>query len=197
MRSLRAALAASLAALALLAGCSDDDPSPGDPPSTGTPTGTPETPETPTSSAAPPTEPVLPDAATKATEDGARAFITYYFDLVSHAQVSGEVKALRRVSGPNCKGCNAGIAGVTKHYKGGGRIIGGALTPVVDRLREVSTKSGSLFGFHAVVTTTHDEQTIIESDGSSDTRSPGTDRWNLYLIWTPEQTWRLDVMDLK
>lgn len=195
MRSLRAALAAPLAALALLAGCTDDDPSPGDPTSTWTPTGKPET---PTSSAtAKPTEPALPDAATKATEAGARAFIAYYFDLVSYAQVSGDVRALKRASGPSCRGCNAGIEGVRKHYGGGGRIVGGALVPTIDRIREISTQSGSLFGFRAIVTTSHNEQTIIESDGSSDTRSPGTDHWNLYLLWTPSDSWRLDVMDLK
>lgn len=195
MRSLRAALAASLAALALLAGCSDDDPSPGGPTSTWTPTGKPETPSS--SATAKPTEPALPEAATKATEAGARAFITYYFDLISYAQISGEVRALKSVSGPNCEGCNAGIEGVREHYQGGGRIVGGALTPAIDRINEVSTKSGSLYGFHAVVTTTHEKQTVFDSDGSSDVRAAGTDRWDLYLLWTPDERWRLDVMDLK
>ncbi|QSR26854.1 hypothetical protein CFH99_14585 [Nocardioides aromaticivorans] len=195
MRSLRAALAASLAALALLAGCSDDDPSPGDPGSTSTPT---DKPETPTSSAtAKPTEPALPDAATKATEAGARAFITYYWDLINYAQVTGDVKALKRVSASSCEGCNAGIEGVREHYQSGGRVIGGAHRIAIKSLSELSTSSGNAFGFHGVVRASHDDQTIISSDGSEDVRGPGTDTFDVYLLWLEKAGWRLDVMEVR
>lgn len=195
MRSLRAALAASLAALALLTGCTDDDPSPGDPTSTWTPT---DKPETPTSSAtAKPTEPPLPDAATKATEEGARAFITYYWDLINYAQVTGEVKALKRVSAASCEGCNAGIAGVREHYRSGGKVIGGAHRVAIRSLSELSTSSGSAFGFHGVVRATHDNQTIVAPNGAEDVRGPGTDTFDVYLLWLEETGWRLDVMEVR
>ena len=194
MRSLRAALAASLAALALLAGCSDD-PSPGDPTSTSTPTGTPETPTS--TAAAKPTEPELPDAATKATEAGARAFIAYYWDLINYAQATGDVKGLKRVSAPSCEGCNAGIDGVRDHYRSGGRVIGGAHRIAVESLAELSTSSGDADGFHGVVRASHDDQTIVASDRAADVRGPGSDTFDVYLLWLEKTGWRLDVMEVR
>lgn len=195
MRSLRAALAASLTALALLAGCTDDDPSPDEPTSTWTPTGKPGTPTS--STTAKPTEPALPDAATKATEAGARAFITYYWDLINYAQVTGDVKALKRVSGSSCEGCNAGINGIREHYRTGGRVSGGAHRVEVKSLSELSTNSGSAYGFHGVVRASHADQTIISSDGTEDVRGPGSDTFDVYLLWLEANGWRLDVMELK
>ena len=195
MRSLRAALAASLAALALLAGCSDDDPSPGDPTSIWTPT---SKPETPTSSAtAKPTEPVLPDAATKATEEGARAFIAYYWAVVNYAQSTGDVAQLTRLSARSCDTCRGFIADVRAHYKAGGRIVGGSNTVRVTKASELSASSGSAFGFRLEQTVTHEAQTIIDPDGAEDEAEAGSDHFTGYVLWVDDTRWRLDVMELK
>ncbi|NYI47745.1 hypothetical protein BJ993_004825 [Nocardioides aromaticivorans] len=194
MRSLRAALAASLAALALLAGCSDDDPSPGDPGSTSTPTGNPET---PTSSAtAKPTEPALPDAATKATEAGARAFITYYWDLINYAQATGDVKALKRVSGPNCDACTGINDRLHDQYAKGGHVEGGTNSSRVLKASELTTASESAYGFRIRAEVSHDEQTIYDGDGTADQRAAGTDIFVMVLFWSANDSWRLDVMQV-
>ncbi len=192
MRSLRAALAASLAALALLAGCSDDDPSPGDPGSTSTPTGNPET---PTSSAtAKPTEPALPDAATKATEAGARAFITYYWDLINYAQVTGDVKALKRVSGPNCDRCQAGIRGINAVYSAGGHLTNADYRATVLSLKEVHSVSGNAYAFESRTDVSNAAHVSVDADGKEESFRASTLTYLLYAIWIDDH-WRLDVME--
>lgn len=189
MRSLRAALAASVAALALLGACSDDDPSPGDPSSTWTPTGKPET---PTSDATEkPTEPALPEAATKATEDGARAFIAYYWDLINYAQVTGDVKALKRASGPTCDGCTRAVRAVEELYGSGGQADGGDYDLVIERVRELS--SDALYGMEAVIRVRNAEQRIVR-DGEEEISQPKTSKFLTYLIWAQE-AWRTDILE--
>ncbi len=194
MRSLRAALAASLAAVALLAGCTDDDPSPGDATSTWTPTGTPETP-TP-SATAKPTEPALPDAATKATEAGARAFITYYWDLINYAQVTGDVRALKRVSGSTCDACTSVNQRLNDQYEQGGRIEGGTNSIRILNASELTTPSNSAFGFRLRVNVSHDAQTAYASDGTPDRRAAGSNTFTMVLFWTSDERWRLDIMQV-
>ncbi|WP_372492275.1 DUF6318 family protein, partial [Pimelobacter simplex] len=43
--------------------------------------------------------PVLPGAAKEASEEGARAFVGYYWELVNYAQATGDVRRLRRGAG--------------------------------------------------------------------------------------------------
>ncbi len=194
MRSLRAALAASLAALALLAGCTDDDSSPRDPDSTRTPTGKPET---PTSEAAEkPTEPTLPDAATKATEDGARAFITYYWDLINYAQVTGDVRALKRASGPRCKGCNSGISAIRDHYASGGRIEGGEYAVQILKINELKDPAGSGFAFEAKLDARNADQLIVNGDRTEDREPAGQTTAVVATVWTSEH-WRLEAMEIR
>ncbi len=191
MRSLRAALAASLAAVALLAGCTDDDPSPGDATSTWTPTGTPETP-TP-SATAKPTEPALPDAATKATEAGARAFITYYWDLINYAQVTGDVKALKRVSARGCAGCLAGYEAIRRLYAGGGHIAGGEYEVAVTKLNELDGPASSYL-FEGLLRADNNAQTVHKPDGTVHRSRAGSINVAVATSWTDE-AWRMEVMD--
>lgn len=191
MRSLRAALAASLTALALLAGCSDDAPSPGDPSPTRTPTGTPATPTT--EAAEKPTEPALPEAATKATEDGARAFITYYWDLINYAQVTGDVKALKRVSAGGCAGCTAGYKSVRELYAAGGHIVGGEYEVTFLRLNELDGPASSYL-FEALLRAANQAQTVHNADGSIQRYNATSRKVAVAASWSRE-AWRMEVMD--
>lgn len=194
MRSLRAALAASVAALALLGACSDDDPSPGDPSSTWTPTGKPET---PTSDATEkPTEPALPEAATKATEDGARAFIAYYWDLINYAQVTGDVKTLKRVSAPNCRGCAGGITGVEDLYQDGGHAEGGEYTVRIRKVNPLRGKKYTFVAFEALIQVRNAEQRLIRPGKPTETLPSAPTEMAVAVLWVKKR-WRLEVMDVR
>jgi hypothetical protein len=194
MRSLRAAVGASAAALLLLAGCGGD-PDPGDPSSTWTPTGTPESPTSAATQA--PVEPKLPQAATKATEDGARAFIGYYWDVVNYAQATGNLRTLRSLSAATCDTCVGFISDVRQLYESGGRIVGGSNNVRVTRASKLSTPSGSGSGFRVEHVVSHAAQTIVNKDGSKDERKSGSNAFTAYLLWADGTHWRLDVMELR
>lgn len=183
-----------LAAILALSACSDDDPDPGDPMSTWTPSGTPEAPSSSATPSADPTEPPLPDAAREATEAGARAFITYYWDLINYAQVTGDVKALREVSGPNCEGCQKGINAVRDVYGNGGSAIGGAYSVHISSVREIAPEDRSLYGVEARYRVRNAKQTITRGDGSVEVSESGSTRYLSYLIWVDE-TWRTDILE--
>lgn len=191
MRTLRVAAATLVAALALTACDGGGDPS--NPRSTTTPSSTTEGSRTTPPSAAP-TEPALPPAATRATEAGARAFISYYWELINYAQVTGEVKALKAVSGPNCEGCNGGIKAIRKLYDSGGSASGGAYTVTVSTIHEASAEGESLYGMEAKYEVTNAEQIITDSEGATESSAPATTAFLSYLIWTND-AWRTDVLE--
>lgn len=193
MRSLRAAVGASAAALLLLAGCGDD-PNPGDPSSTWTPTATPESPTSAATQA--PVEPALPQAATKATEAGARAFIGYYWELINYAQVTGDVKALHAVSGPKCGGCIDGVRGIRKLYQAGGHAEGGRYTERIEKINPLRSEGAAFVGYEALVRIRNEEQTIVNGDGSKRTLASSTNEMAVAVLWVKKK-WRLDVMELQ
>ncbi|WGY04236.1 DUF6318 family protein [Nocardioides sp. QY071] len=188
--TLRAAAAALV--LLLAAGCSDDGPSPRDPTSTWSPTGKMET---PTSAAPDPVEPELPAAAAEASEAGARAFIGYYWELVNYAQVTGDVKALKAVSGPSCDGCKAGIRGVQDLYSDGGHIEGGNYSVHLDKVNQLKNKDSSQYAFEAKMSASTDKQLVVSGDGSSTTNPAATSEVVVAVAWLGSQ-WRLEAMQV-
>lgn len=193
MRPIRAAATALVASLALSACNGADDPA--DPTSSSTPSGSATAPST-TPPVATPTEPALPQAATKATEDGARAFIAYYWDLINYAQVTGDVKRLKALSAPTCDVCSGFVRDLGDLYRSGGRLVGGANDPSITEVAELSTSADDIYGLRVELVITHDAQTIVSADGSEDQRRPGTNRFTAYLLWT-DNKWRTDALDLR
>lgn len=174
-------------------GCSDDSPGPEPGPS---PTGSVSTPSPSSSSSAPepaPREPALPGAAKQATERGARAFIAYYWDLINYAQVTGDVRALKRVSGPNCDGCNGGIRAITEVYENGGRAEGGEYSVEVVEVKPAHFKDKRAHAYEGTVRVRNAEQLITHSDGTTKTLAATDNLITVYLLWV-RSSWRLDVL---
>lgn len=194
MRLHRAPKAAALllAATVALSACSDDDPDSPEP--SPTPSSTSASP-TATPSAKP-TEPVLPEAAKKATEAGARAFITYYWDLINYAQVTGDVKALKKASGSNCNGCRAGIRAVQSHYESGGHIEGGDYAIDVLAINELKSHSTPVRAFEAKLAVENAPQTVIDGDGSERRESAGESSAIVATFWSSGR-WRLGAMEIR
>ncbi|WP_408895622.1 DUF6318 family protein [Nocardioides sp. R1-1] len=192
MRRLRALVALVLLIVGVTA-CSDDEPAPHDPSSTWSPTGTMEAPSS--TAAAVPIEPRLPDAAREASEAGARAFIAYYWELVNYAQVTGDVKALKAVSGTNCKGCAAGIEGIRTLYRDGGRLEGGDYDIEFKVMNELKDADGSGYAFEAKLTASTGEQTKVDGDGRTTRIPAGSSDVVVVAAWLGSG-WRLEAMQL-
>ncbi|MBM7520067.1 DUF6318 family protein [Nocardioides nitrophenolicus] len=188
--TIRAAVAAGV--LLLAGACTDDGPAPVDPTSSWSPTGTID-PPSPSSSAGP-VEPTLPDAAREASEAGARAFIEYYWELVNYAQVTGDVKALRKASGKTCGGCTKGIAAVEDLYGAGGRAEGGEYKLTITRIKPIEAADRSLHGCKARFEVRNAEQTIMHGDGRREVMTAATTNYLSYLIWL-DGAWRMDVLE--
>lgn len=179
-----------LAATLTLAACSDDEPREPEPSPTSTATTAAPTP----SPSAKPTEPVLPEAAKEPTEAGARAFITYYWDLINYAQVTGDLRGLEAVSGDTCGGCNRAISAVKKLFGGGGHTEGGEYSLVIDRVKKLSSADKALTGMEAAIQVRNRDQVIVSGDGSREISKARTSRYLTYLIWVQE-AWRTDVLE--
>ncbi|MCX6399360.1 MAG: DUF6318 family protein [Propionibacteriales bacterium] len=193
MRQLRAVATALVAILALSACNGGDEPD--DPKVSSTPPGTTSAPTT-APPAETPTEPALPKAATKATEAGARAFITYYWDLINYAQVTGAVKPLKAVSGPNCAGCNAGIEAIEDVYDADGHITNANYRARVTNLSDLDAEKSDIYAFKATVEVEHDDHEVVSADGAGEVFGASIRTYSAYVLWTKER-WRLDVMESK
>ncbi len=189
--TIRAAVA--MLVLLLLSGCSDGNASPRDPSSTWSPTGTMQT---PTSAAPDPVEPQLPAAAKEASETGARAFIAYYWDLINYAQVTGDVKALRSVSGRTCDVCTGLAKDLRDLYRSGGRLEGGANHVTITEAATLTTQDKAAYGFRLELDISHEPQTIVHGDGSDEVRNSGSNKFTAYILWVDNRAWRTDALDL-
>jgi hypothetical protein len=83
---------------------------------------------TPSSSPTPVQTP-LPDAATKHTDDGAVAFVQFYFGtILNDAYAQADVKRLVSVSDPNCVVCRATVGDIAFFAAQGDKAQGGKVT---------------------------------------------------------------------
>ena len=67
----------------------------------------------------------IPPEATPETPQGAAAFTRYYFDVVNRAFVAGDASDVRRLSDPECEGCNNLVRAIEEEPDPGERIEGG------------------------------------------------------------------------
>jgi len=100
--------------VALLAGCSQDDP----PASTLPPLSVAPSPSAPSA------EPV-PSAAQAATPQGAAEFARFWFATLNDSAGNGDTQLLERISSPDCLACNGFTQSIGRLYAAGGRIEGG------------------------------------------------------------------------
>jgi hypothetical protein len=196
----RPALGLLVAVLVLLlsaAACTGDDPDadgPGDPTSSWSPTGTMDPSSTGSGEPVDPVEPELPEVAREASEEGARAFIAYYWELINYAQATGDVKALKAVSGTTCTGCAKGIAAVSELYEPGGHAEGGAYELSIKHVKVINSEDKALRGVEARYDVRNAEQVIVRGDGTRETIAPATTTYLSYLIWI-DDAWRTDVLE--
>lgn len=162
MRLLRAAVVLLVAAL-VLGGCGDDEPDPGDPGSTWTPTSKPETPTS---------EPV--DPLTEAPEgETAQEFIRRWVALSNRMQETGETEAFLAVAGPDCDPCRDYAKRIQDIYDNDGYFRGGT-----ERILSFKKESATQW----VVTLKAEPTEYAEAEGAEPERiTGGKYRSRLYL----------------
>jgi hypothetical protein len=117
--------AAAVVGMAVLAGCSDGDTAN----ETLPPTSFASAPTTETLQPLGPADFPVPPAARKSDLAGASAFVDYYLNLMSRAQVSLATDGLRELSS-TCDACIAFADGVDDYRRKGYRVSGGGIEVV-------------------------------------------------------------------
>ena len=119
-------IALAIAALLLLASCSDD-PEPIEPKTSG-----------------PADAPSPPAQAAQDTPDGAASFVSYYIEVLNFAAKTGDVSPLTALSSPRCDGCREYIDLYEGVFEGGGHFEGGEWT-ASDFELEIREKTTDVF----------------------------------------------------
>jgi hypothetical protein len=207
-RRRRAVAAAALAALLLLTtACNSGGSPPGSPPATDSPsesaistsTATPTSTPTPTPSYKPADAsgkaqnvpvPVLPEAAKAETKEGAIAFASYWFSLLSYGYETGDLKPLDSVTSRTCGPCITAKKVVNAWHEGGRWLIGGQIsTPAI----ETTFSIGSDDSYKVVVQAHQIPLTYVRADGTVAKTDPqGDDTGNLLFISYRDSAWHLN-----
>jgi len=162
----------------VLAACTGEDPDPE--PTTG-PSSTAAA-STPTPSG--PAEPVMPAAARKHTEAGAVAFVRYYWDLVSYAQLTQDGSTLADISSPHCAVCNGGQTFLQRVRKKRGEVSGGETSVVESQATKLYVRGK--FSMMLVKATTRSRAMMIDYPrGKPDTYPAGEDHVEIILSVRP------------
>lgn len=149
-------------------------------------------PAVPTASPTPTSTPVaqIPKAATAHTDDGAVAFVKYYFEtLVNAAYQTGNVQPLALGSDPNCVICRATIGDAAYFTVTGTRAQGGTVS--VSSLT-VSSSGDNLVS--VMLSYSSDKLAEINVDGSTAYTTPAVSASPLeaQVLWNaPTKGWRM------
>lgn len=153
----RRSLVVACALPLLLAACSEAEPTPQMPDPT-------PTESSPSASETGPVEPTLPPEAEGDGVAAAKAFVTYYFALLTYAQETGDTSALSAAAIPGCGTCQSSLDAVEQTYEAGGTIEGGAYDVVSVRANRRGSLPGGGASFAGRADVNHSEQVIRGSD---------------------------------
>ncbi len=71
--------------------------------------------------------PKLPEAATKETKEGLRAFADYWLSLMNYGFATGDYGPVNKLTVPGCKTCKNVQEGIPETYRKNGWFVGGEL----------------------------------------------------------------------
>lgn len=181
----RRTLAAACVLPLLLAGCSEDEPTPQMP----DPTSSPSAVETDTG----PVEPTLPPEAEGDGVEAAEAFVSYYFALLTYSQESGDTTRLQDVAIAGCETCRGALDAVRQTYQAGGTIQGGAYEVVSIRASDRGQLPGGGSSFAGRVSVHHSEQVIRGSkvDGLDGTYPAGRSKFDFTAVRQARGNWQM------
>jgi hypothetical protein len=137
--------------------------------------------------------PVMPDAATKKTEAGIKAFTEHYYELLEYTITTNESKNLRKITDPSCDACFKEFIDTADGNKVAGSWITGInLRPVVGTA-VIDDNNGV-----ALITLTQDEMLVYASDGTQYAKFPAVKnpvKGTILLHF--ENGWKVQSMDVE
>ncbi|MGY2743549.1 DUF6318 family protein [Arthrobacter sp. UYCu723] len=134
--------------------------------------------------------PVLPEAAKLETKEGAVAFASYWFSLLSYGYETGDLAPLDSVTSPACAPCITAKKVIAAWHQEGRWLIGGQITtPAVE-----TTFSIGADGTYKVAVQAHQVPlTYLRADGSvAQKGNQEDDTGNLLLIAYRNHAWHVD-----
>lgn len=136
--------------------------------------------------------PVLPDAATKPTLNGATAFVQYFAEVYNYSFESLDASAMKSISAKDCAFCESVVKNVDGIRDSGGRSQGGSLVVKNAVTRPGDIRSGVLVNMLV-------EQapgSVLGDQGQTlSTVTPSTDKRIDALVRWEKQGWKLVALD--
>ena len=127
----------------------------------------------------------MPEAAKAHTKAGAKAFVTYFWQVVNYAQATGDTDSIEELTDPACAGCGTGIKAIEDVYERGDRLVGGEAT--VGRTTAVIYPVSEDLVARVTVRISFDRSSHVRADGSTAEKAPAgtvTDEFHLRAIGT-------------
>ncbi|MEY9775438.1 hypothetical protein ABH915_001046 [Arthrobacter sp. MW3 TE3886] len=133
--------------------------------------------------------PELPEAAKAETKEGAMAFASYWFSLLSYGYESGDLKILGTVTSSACEPCEKAKDVIQAWHSEGRWLVGGKIsTPSIST---EFTKSAEAT-YQVVVQAHQTPLTYVRADGSIARRDPQPDdTGNLLFVAFKNGAWSL------
>lgn len=176
---------AAVMLLGLLVSCSDDEPTTDPQEPTSSATGTPS----PT-----PTEPVIPDEARGTDEASAKAFVRYWFEVLSRSMDDGNVGLVDDLSAKDCRSCSSLADAIAEVYADGGRFkTEGWKVQKISRAPGFADERPDF-----LLKTRHTRRDLIDKNGDLVDRMPTT-MVSMRVVLVPhDESWQLkDLEELK
>lgn len=124
-----------------------------------------------------------------------KAFVRYYWDVVSYAQVSGDTGRLRELSFEQCEPCSAGVDTIDEVYDAGGSIKGGRFR--VSELTSKQLQRGEVVTYSVEFTFKVAPEFIRYRKGEKPKkRAGGGGRLRLLVSSDAPGTWRISQWDI-
>jgi hypothetical protein len=169
-------------------GCSESSGSTASEPSGDPP---PSSSSTPSESASPSGAPSVPPEAVGSDEASAKAFVRYYFEVITAAMQDGDTSWLRELSAQGCESCT-GIAELIDdvHEKDGGyRTKGWAV-------RQVRTGPPFEQGLSFVLSVRESARVLVDAEGSVIDREPSALTPMRIIVRPRDRGWTVERLDL-
>lgn len=133
--------------------------------------------------------PVLPDVAKTETKEGAQAFASYWFKVLSYSYETGDLVLLRSITPSSCQSCQKPIQAIQDWHSQGRWLMGGTITtPAVSTTFE---KDGEA-KYQVAVQAIQEPLSYFRADGTLAHAEPNAaNTGNLLILSFTEDSWKL------